>query len=168
MAHLHACAVTDRSFSRTSSRSTISIDRPASHAASTFPIILPAASDDDMMVLLVTMSLGFCFFLGAFASEASAARLAPRTGGGGYRHSAALLMAPAAAAMSSSTTAVLQPPTGDDVGVLSRPLAAAASITVSSSCHVGGRRALTSGSGAANPRRLLRLPPSGPSKRGHV
>uniref|UniRef100_A0A804QKN6 Uncharacterized protein n=1 Tax=Zea mays TaxID=4577 RepID=A0A804QKN6_MAIZE len=121
------------------------------------------------MVLLVTMSLGFCFFLGAFASEASAARLAPRTGGGGYRHSAALLMAPAAAAMSSSTTAVLQPPTGDDVGVLSRPLAAAAaSITVSSSCHVGGRRALTSGSGAANPRRLLRLPPSGPSKRGHV
>jgi hypothetical protein len=50
MPHLHACAVTDRSFSRTSSRSTISIDRPASHAASTFSIILPAASDDDGIV----------------------------------------------------------------------------------------------------------------------
>jgi len=126
----------------------------------------PSPSLPRILTMIAIMTLGF-FLLTAFAS---APRLAPWTGGSGdrgHRHSVALLMAPAGAAAMSSTA--VQPPTGDDVGVLTPPPAAtAAPDTVLSSSHVGGRRAPTTGRAAAKPRRLLRLPPSGPSNRGHV
>lgn len=90
MPHLHACAVTDRSFSRASSRSTISIDRPATHAASTFPIILPAASDDDGIVgdhVARVLLLPRSVCVGGVRGKASAAdrrRRLPPLGGSPY------------------------------------------------------------------------------------
>jgi hypothetical protein len=89
MPHLHACAVTDRSFSRTSSRSAISIDRPASHAASTFSIILPAASDDDGIVgdhVVRVLLLPRSVCVGGVRGKASAAdrRRLPPLGGSPY------------------------------------------------------------------------------------
>ena len=94
--------------------------------------------------MMTIMSIGF-FFLVALASTTASAssRLESWSGGAGRRRSAVLVAAPPGG-RAALPPAVL--PTGDD-GVLAPAPAAPV---------------------AAKPRRLVPLPPSGPSYRGHV
>jgi hypothetical protein len=92
--------------------------------------------------MMTIMSLGYFFFLVALASTtASASSRLESWSGGGRRRSAVLMAAPGG--RDALSPAVL--PTGD--GVLAPTPAAPV---------------------AAKPRRLVPLPPSGPSYRGHV
>ncbi|KAF8714358.1 hypothetical protein HU200_027824 [Digitaria exilis] len=105
------------------------------------------------------MSLGFFLFLLALASTASPAMGAPWSGGD-RRRSAVLIMAPAGGSDALSPTVQ---PTGDD-GVLAPPPAAPDTLSPS---H--GAPPPTDGVATpTKPRRLVPLPPSGPSIRGHV
>ncbi|OEL25512.1 hypothetical protein BAE44_0013462 [Dichanthelium oligosanthes] len=109
--------------------------------------------------MMTIMSLGFFLVALALASTSSAPPAASWSGG--HHRCSAVLMAPGDHDAPPPAAVVL--PTGD--GVLAPPPAVPDTL----STNPGGPAPTPkTGRVAAKPRRLVPLPPSGPSNRGHV
>ncbi|CAL4958841.1 unnamed protein product [Urochloa decumbens] len=117
-----------------------------------------ASASPRLWKMMAIMSLGFLFLV-ALASPASAARVESWSGGV-HRRSAVVMAAPGGRADALPPAAL---PTDGD-GVLAPPPAAPDAPPTSTSQGAPP----PTGSVAAKPRRLVPLPPSGPSVRGHV